>query len=355
MVKPSPFQARVLRLLAEGFQFGSSMFDPREGRRRGGISMRLPEGIGSSTHNHHRRRKELNSPHGEVSMATVRAMLRKRMLTVRTEERQYGNSDPFTVYHLEPAERWLKWVSERAKPEDFDSIERPKPAFTEQQMLDLIKARYKDRRRYAFFRQFTLGTGMYANRRIDAFVMSLWPSDDFERIAFEVKVTRSDFLSELRDQDKRARAAKYANRFYFAAPAGMIAPEELPENVGLMEAKFRPNGEPYLRMAVRAKSTPTPDFPMWLVASIVRRVDRIEFDDVLQKRASILVNAYFPLQGLLDEDAPADRFKDVVTYWFTERGHSVFTRLDDETVAAYIERYNFLHAEDSESDSHDDT
>jgi hypothetical protein len=94
---------------------------------------------------------------------------------------------------------------------------------------------------------------------------------------------------------------------------------------------------------------------MWLVASIVRRVDRIEFDDVLQKRASILVNAYFPLQGLLDEDAPADRFKDVVTYWFTERGHSVFTRLDDETVAAYIERYNFVHAEDSESDSHDDT
>jgi hypothetical protein len=64
------------------------------------------------------------------------------------------------------------------------------------------------------------------------------PFDTVESILFECKVSRADFL---KDQKKRTRVdggtlgmGRY--RYYFA-PAGLIRPDELPENWGLIEVK----------------------------------------------------------------------------------------------------------------------
>jgi hypothetical protein len=53
--------------------------------------------------------------------------------------------------------------------------------------------------------------------------------------AIELKLTRNDFRSELRHPQKRRWALMYSNKFYFCAPKGLIKPEELPPEAGLLE------------------------------------------------------------------------------------------------------------------------
>lgn len=55
-------------------------------------------------------------------------------------------------------------------------------------------------------------------------------------IGYEVKVSRGDFLQEIRKPHKRAYAVAVTHEFYFCAPAGLLKVEEIPEDCGLVEA-----------------------------------------------------------------------------------------------------------------------
>ena len=83
------------------------------------------------------------------------------------------------------------------------------------------------------------GTGFSAGEpnRIDAFFMSDIPSKGLNRIAYEIKWSRSDFLRELRYPLKRRAALRVSNQFYFVAPPGVAKKEEIPLECGLMEFK----------------------------------------------------------------------------------------------------------------------
>ena len=59
-------------------------------------------------------------------------------------------------------------------------------------------------------------------------------SRTYNLTALEVKVDRADFERELKHPEKRARAMAIADQFYFAAPDGLIEPEEIPDDCGLM-------------------------------------------------------------------------------------------------------------------------
>lgn len=59
-------------------------------------------------------------------------------------------------------------------------------------------------------------------RRIDAFALALWPSKDFYRIAYEIKVSRSDWLNEIKDPMKRAQAWYLSNEFWFVVPENIV-------------------------------------------------------------------------------------------------------------------------------------
>jgi hypothetical protein len=72
-------------------------------------------------------------------------------------------------------------------------------------------------------------------RRFDAFAMNLWSSRRYERVAYEVKMTRQDFKRELDDPIKRRAGLLASNRFYFATPMGLVRPEEIPLECGLIE------------------------------------------------------------------------------------------------------------------------
>jgi hypothetical protein len=79
--------------------------------------------------------------------------------------------------------------------------------------------------------------------------------DPIERLAIEIKVSRSDFLSDVRNPEKQAPWRALAHRHAYAAPAGMIDEAELPPGSGLISVS-RQSWDPRrftVEWAVRAK------------------------------------------------------------------------------------------------------
>lgn len=71
--------------------------------------------------------------------------------------------------------------------------------------------------------------------RIDFLAMRCWSSGPGHlRVAYEVKVSRSDFLRDRRHPWKHDLALELSHRFYYACPAGLVRPDEVPEQAGLL-------------------------------------------------------------------------------------------------------------------------
>lgn len=71
--------------------------------------------------------------------------------------------------------------------------------------------------------------------RIDFYAIRCWQSGvGLRRIAYEVKCSRSDFLAELRKPAKRENALSLSHQFFFATPRGLVRPDEVPVEAGLV-------------------------------------------------------------------------------------------------------------------------
>jgi len=80
-----------------------------------------------------------------------------------------------------------------------------------------------------FIAECNTGSAWNGCRRLDAWVMpKSW--SPFTTIGYEVKESRSDFLRD----DKWHAYLDVCHQLYFACPAKLIAPEELPAEVGLL-------------------------------------------------------------------------------------------------------------------------
>lgn len=73
-----------------------------------------------------------------------------------------------------------------------------------------------------------------ALQRIDAWALNCYPGQNYKKIAYEIKVSRSDFFHEKRDPDKKRPAMEVSDYFYFAVPRGLVAPMEVPKACGLL-------------------------------------------------------------------------------------------------------------------------
>lgn len=76
----------------------------------------------------------------------------------------------------------------------------------------------------------------------------------YERIGLEIKVSRADFLREIRDPGKRAAWHSVVHRFTYVAPKGMIGRHEVPEGCGLLEYDPAATPSQRLKWAVIAPS-----------------------------------------------------------------------------------------------------
>ena len=120
------------------------------------------------------------------------------------------------------------------------------------------------------------GYGGDSESRIDAWAMHPYPSKQNCRVAYAVKVSRSDFLRDIKQPLKHRAALNVSNEFYFVAPEGVIKPEELPLFAGLIEVKETSYVAHPLRLH-KAVTAPWRDTtpPSWrFVVSLVRNVRR---------------------------------------------------------------------------------
>jgi hypothetical protein len=93
---------------------------------------------------------------------------------------------------------------------------------------------------WLFLRELKVGTGRRNGsiQRLDAFALNCLPHQAMKRVCYEVKVSRADFLCELRHPLKRRIGMRYSNEFYFVTPGEMLNPSEVPVECGLIEAGY---------------------------------------------------------------------------------------------------------------------
>lgn len=158
--------------------------------------------------------------------------------------------------------------------------------------------------RWVFLREVQAATGSYSDvQRFDALAIGLVPSNKYARIVYEVKVSRADWLRELKpkqylrdplgrlslrralddagrakmvelgftieEQAKWASALEIATEFWYAAPVRCILPNELPQGAGLLEVRpWGRAGELRARVVVQARKldTPNPGPEFWASA-----------------------------------------------------------------------------------------
>ncbi len=75
------------------------------------------------------------------------------------------------------------------------------------------------------------------DQRIDAFALHTWPSKKYRRVAYEVKVSRSDLNRELDQSWKCEAALALSNEFYLVAPMDVLIggiTDRFPETWGVM-------------------------------------------------------------------------------------------------------------------------
>lgn len=118
------------------------------------------------------------------------------------------------------------------------AAETPAERATATTLLDILEnALHSGKSEWLFLRELRIGTGHrhHEMQRLDAFALNCLPHLGMKRVCYEVKMSRADFLGEVRRPLKRRIGMRFSNEFYFVAPAGMLAHEEIPSDCGLIE------------------------------------------------------------------------------------------------------------------------
>lgn len=109
----------------------------------------------------------------------------------------------------------------------------PEIRITTAHVRDLLRKRYAAPE-WAFMEEVAPATGGNT-RYADAVAMNLWNSRGHVVCGFEIKVSRSDWLRELKDAAKAEPVFRYCDQWWIVAPKGVVRDGELPPTWGLLE------------------------------------------------------------------------------------------------------------------------
>ena len=142
-------------------------------------------------------------------------------------------------------------------------LDWPEPAgtLTETDLTEALHERYGvtfgNGRRYAFAAQVRFHAGFDARRTCDYVAMDLWPSGPLTLHGHEIKVSRSDWLRELKEPEKAAEFIPYMNCWWVVVSEKRIVRDgELPDDWGLMA--MRGGQLAVIRKAPRRDALPLP-------------------------------------------------------------------------------------------------
>lgn len=151
-------------------------------------------------------------------------------------------------------------------------------------ILDILERNFTSRRpgQFVLFREFPLEAESRGRSicKIDGLLVKLSHARRADRTAIEVKVSRADFQRELLNPEKRRRAMRIADRFYFAVPYGLIGADEVPDDCGLYwihPAEFAPT----VVKAPKFIPAQAPDWP--LVRDMIWRAFALGQEDAARR------------------------------------------------------------------------
>jgi hypothetical protein len=158
----------------------------------------------------------------------------------------------------------------------FDGYELPATPdlepikWTERRVLDALMARYDVRvgngERYARAEHVRSHAGFDARRTADFIAMDLWPSKGLRLHGHEVKVSRSDWLAELRDPSKADEFKRHMDHWWLVVCDKRIVRDDLPADWGLMA----PDATGRLRVVKRAPRLRPEPMPRTMWACLLR-------------------------------------------------------------------------------------
>lgn len=125
---------------------------------------------------------------------------------------------------------------------------------------------YSEAEGYACLFEVSNGTGSNARTRADAVVMSLWPSRGYEIAGYEIKVSRSDWQSELKQPDKAWPVMQFCDRWILLSAPGVAKLDEIPLTWGWQEFDGKK-----LRVKKAAPALDAKPITRSFIASMVRR------------------------------------------------------------------------------------
>jgi hypothetical protein len=191
---------------------------------------------------------------GVLRSSTINKMLNEEWL----RRNEYG--------HIQGTEAGITAIEEF---EEMDFVSVAKSGYNEAQVLYALQKRFcaPD---WLFINPFHILKN-HKERYVDGFALRIRSGDGRNRYldqwAFEIKVSKSDFKSELENPEKRAPAMDFCHYFAFVAPLGLIYPSEVPEHCGLLEVLK--NGK--VRMKVRPHKSDSPKDVGWdFIAQVAR-------------------------------------------------------------------------------------
>ncbi|WP_213761751.1 hypothetical protein [Caballeronia sp. dw_19] len=125
---------------------------------------------------------------------------------------------------------------------------------------------------WALFFEVGDATGGRHNRWADAVAINLYPSRGLEINGFEIKVSRGDWLRELKNPEKSAPVQRYCDRWWIVCPPAVIAPGELPPTWGHYE--IQPGGK--IRQVIAAPKLTSQPVTRDFVAAMLRRASEVD-------------------------------------------------------------------------------
>lgn len=161
------------------------------------------------------------------------------------------------------------------RPEDLGVAEPDPPRWSEAMILHLLREKYTRVRpgtnadrfvRAAHVRYPARGYCGDAVRIADYLVIDTYGGSEI--LGFEVKVSRADWLAELRDPQKAEAWGQHCHRWYLAVPDPSIVRDDLPPGWGMMAL----NRDGKLTIRRQAKRNPATPMPLRVLASLGRSI-----------------------------------------------------------------------------------
>ena len=222
MTKITPYQARILRLMRDyALEIRHAASFPHFPG-----TLDLIERIDWSEADQIRRTIREEIKRSRILPSTIKVLVQQEWIALK-QETEHG----MRVYWSTPI--GIKAIGE-LNDEDFVSTGQTNRSISTDFIVDALRIRHPRDNGWLCFTEVTM-LGTPKASRIDVLFFNFWYSKKYQRIAYEIKRARSNFLQEIREPDKRAVIMKYVNEFYFVTPKGLVKVNEIPENCGLVE------------------------------------------------------------------------------------------------------------------------